>query len=363
MQIRLGLAAVFVTLAVALPATATASTGLGAFWQLNEGAGTTAKDVSGNANDGTLQGPAHVAARFGRGLRFDGVDDEVFIPRSATLEPATVTVEAWVRSSVAPGAFKHIVSQGASGCEVASYGLYSGRGGGAAFYISNGGSGGEAAISPAAPDTIWDGAWHHVAGTYDGAAVRLFVDGMQVGGGTPATIPISYGLPNANGLLGAFGGTCTLNWGGDLDEPRIWRRALTAGEIAASAAMGDAATKRLAAQVGAGQAIVYSSRFSSGDDMKISIESATGDERIKSVRIHQVLPLGAGAGCGGLVSGQCRIVLLNDGRTAKLTVTRRSLDSTVTLRVDLRSGRTLYVDVTSEQALTVEAEAEVRVST
>lgn len=32
--------------------------------------------------------------------------------------------------------------------------------------------------------SLSDGQWHHVAGVYDGAACRLFVDGHQVGGGT-----------------------------------------------------------------------------------------------------------------------------------------------------------------------------------
>ena len=45
-----------------------------------------------------------------------------------------------------------------------------------------------------APNTVWDGTWHHVAGTYDGAAVRFYVDGAQVGTGTPASGPIVYGL-------------------------------------------------------------------------------------------------------------------------------------------------------------------------
>jgi hypothetical protein len=28
---------------------------------------------------------------------------------------------------------------------------------------------------------VWDGSWHHVAGTYEGSMVRLFVDGMEIG--------------------------------------------------------------------------------------------------------------------------------------------------------------------------------------
>jgi len=77
--------------------------------------------------------------------------------------------------------------------------------------------------------------------------VRLYVDGSEVGTGSTATHPIGYGLPGVDGVLGAFGGSCVspLNYAGDLDEPRVWGRALSAVEIAASAAMGDAATMRL----------------------------------------------------------------------------------------------------------------------
>ena len=38
----------------------------------------------------------------------------------------------------------------------------------------------------AGPASVWDGKWHHVAGTFDGSTVRLYVDGVQVGTGTPA---------------------------------------------------------------------------------------------------------------------------------------------------------------------------------
>ncbi|MCA1708687.1 MAG: LamG domain-containing protein, partial [Actinobacteria bacterium] len=44
------------------------------------------------------------------------------------------------------------------------------------------------------PAGIWDGHWHAVAGTYDGAAVRLYADGIEVGSGTPATATVDYSL-------------------------------------------------------------------------------------------------------------------------------------------------------------------------
>lgn len=341
MRTRLGLIALIAAVGAAVPSSASAATNLGAFWHLNESGGAVAADSSGNANDGAVSGATPISGRFSRSLRFDGVDDLVSIPHSTTLEPTAVTVEGWVRSGTAPGPFKHIVSQRSQLCEVASYGLYTGAGG-LAFYISNGGDDpGQLAISPQAPAAIWDGAWHHVAGTYDGTAVRLYVDGAQVGTGTPATIPIGYGLPSQIGTLGAFGGgTCGLNWAGDLDEPRIWRRALSAEELAASAAMGATATMRLDEDVTSNQAIVYTSQFS-GKNIKISLESSTGTERIRDVRIRSLLGLFSGVGCGGgpLLSS-CDITLSNGGRTAQVYVTRDA-----TMRVTLASGRSFDVEV------------------
>jgi len=351
MRTRLGLTAAVVTLAAALPASASAApTDLGAYWPLDESKGAVASDASNNHNDGAISGATRISGRFARALRFDGIDDQVLIPRSSSLEPAAITVEGWVRAGASPGTFRHIASQGAYLCEVASYGLTTGSSGGLAFYVSAG-SDDALAVSPAAPATFWDGAWHHVAGTYDGATVRLYVDGAEVGTGTPASLAIVYGLPTAqDGLLGAFGGTCTgvLNYGGDLDEPRIWRRALSSQEVAASAGMGGAnPATELTEFTDASQSVVFTSSFSSGRNIKIGLESATGAERISSVRFVQLLPIGAGAGCGGgLLAGSCDITLSNGGRTAALTVTRQGLLSRgVVLRVNLASGWSFEVDV------------------
>src|SRR5204862_199198 len=119
----------------------------------------------------------------------------VRVPNSPTLEPATVTVEAWVRHLGYPGQLggpgapaqpvSYIVAKGGAwASSAASYALYSI--GGVCFYIST--SSGYHR-SPDAGPGIWDGEWHYVVGTYDGSAVRLFVDGSEVGHGTPITEP------------------------------------------------------------------------------------------------------------------------------------------------------------------------------
>jgi Concanavalin A-like lectin/glucanases superfamily len=82
------------------------------------------------------------------------------------------------------------------------------------------------------PTQVWDGNWHLVAGTYDGAMVRIFVDGAEVGTGTPATQPINYALPDHQRFyIGGYRGGCSLGFTGSIDEVRVFNRALTPAEI------------------------------------------------------------------------------------------------------------------------------------
>ena len=338
-------------LALAVPATASAApTSLGGFWHLDENKGSVVNDDSNNANDGTIDGATHITGRFSRGLAFDGVDDKVVVPRSASLEPANVTLEAWVRAPASPGTFRYIVSNSATGCLFPSYGLYTGSNGGVAFAVS-GQVFDPSAISPAAaPEAIWNGAWHHIAGTFDGATIRMYVDGVEVGSGTPRTDPIAYGMPDSTTTqFGMFGGTCSLPYAGDLDEPRVWGRAMDATEIAASAAMGGASTTTLDEFTDSSQSVAYTKSFSNGN-VTISTESATGTETIQAVRLRGLVPLTSLATCRNdllaLLNSLCDITLSNGGRTASLTVRRILLSPTVTLRVYLASGRTF--DVTAQ---------------
>lgn len=86
-------------------------------------------------------------------------------------------------------------------------------------------------LSPDADTGVWDGNWYFVAGTCDGTAVRLYVDGVEAGQGTPASIPINYALSNPKFYIGDFHGSYDLGFPGSIDEVKVFNRALTAAEI------------------------------------------------------------------------------------------------------------------------------------
>jgi Concanavalin A-like lectin/glucanases superfamily len=233
-------AALVVTLAAALPPAAGAD-GLAGQWRFDEASGQTAIDDGPFGLDGRIGSsagpdaadPERVPGLSGGALRFDGATF-VRLPGAAELAPAAITVEAVVRGDGSPGQFRYIISHGASGCDAASYGLYTGAAGGMAFYVFDGR---RYVVTPtAAPEDVWDGRWHHVAGVFDGREVRLAVDGRPVGDPTPAALRIAYALTSTDGYFGTYQGSCALPLRGDVDLVRIWNEALTPGSVAGLAA-------------------------------------------------------------------------------------------------------------------------------
>ncbi|MBN2458860.1 LamG domain-containing protein [Candidatus Woesearchaeota archaeon] len=225
---KIVLIATIMTLLVAFQVAAL-PTGLVGWWQLDQNA----EDSSDNNFDGTLIGTENYEERAGFGYAhlFDGAT-YFQIPRDPLLEPQNIiSVEAWVKRDGSPGAYKHIVAKGSIGCGSSSYAFYTGGSGGLSFYVTTAGY----KLSPSvAPAAIWDNEWHHIAGTYDGAYVRLYVDGVEVGTGTSATGNIVY--PVEDLYFGRFnemcGGYNYFQYSGYLDDVRIWNIALTADQLA-----------------------------------------------------------------------------------------------------------------------------------
>ncbi len=198
--------------------------GLVGAWSFDEPSGPTVADASGRANPGTISGATrNVAGRFGGALTFDGVNDMVTVSDAASLDLTTgMTLEAWVNPSALGSAWRTAMLKEGGGL---SYALYAHDGAGhSAGYIDQGTD--RDVVSPAALPL---NAWSHLAVSYDGGTMRLYVNGAQV-----ATRAQTGAIVASTGPL-RFGGNSV--WGewfaGRLDELRVYNRALTAAEVAA----------------------------------------------------------------------------------------------------------------------------------
>jgi glucose/arabinose dehydrogenase/PKD repeat protein len=210
---------------VVAAAPAHAATGLVAAYGFNEGSGTAVTDASGTNNGGATSGTAWAAGgRFGSALSFNGASSSVTIPDSTSLDLSTgMTLEAWVSPTALGGAWRTAVfKQTGSGMV---YALYANDGGARPTGQVNILGEQNAAGTAAQPLN----AWTHLATTYDGAALKLFVNGTQV-----ASKAQTGAIPASTGPLRIGGNSI---WGeyfaGLIDEVRVYSRALTAGEIQA----------------------------------------------------------------------------------------------------------------------------------
>jgi hypothetical protein len=230
-------------LATALMAPASASAGvldsLSGWWPMYEGSGQTIHDLSGRGNHGQLGSTAGADANdptwirgflFSSALRFDG-NDFVRIPDSPALRTPQLTVSSWVRATQSPGNYKYILGKGANGCNGGSYGLYTSYNGGLRFYVTdtNGETRWSGDIDAA---SIWNGKWHHVAGTWDGSGAKLFVDGKLTYSTAGAPGAIDYSMPTSGSTgVGGYLGTCDLYYTGDIDDVAVFSQALPVDQI------------------------------------------------------------------------------------------------------------------------------------
>ena len=193
-----------------------------------------ANDYSGNNNNGTLNGPVSVADRFGNpnsAYYFDGVNDEVTINNSSTLNPTSgISICAWYKSiSFSGNGFSPIFTKGYTSHSEPYYQYKLGVNGtsyNSKFSFAVSVNGIRQQISSAA-NSWTPGNWYFLVGTYDGSTVKLYVDGI-LASSSAVTGTLSAFATNIK-----FGNNTTANdyINGTIDDTRIYDRALTPAEI------------------------------------------------------------------------------------------------------------------------------------
>ena len=161
-----------------------------------------------------------------RALQADSRNIYATVADAPALNPTSaITVEAWVYKDPSAGTWSSVLGKSTSTSWNDGYGLAIFPDGKLHFFV------GTYSVGNAGAD-IAASTWTHVAGTWDGSTVRLYVNGVLANetayAGPPAvtSAPLSIG----NGAGGTY------NWRGQIDEVRIWNTARTAAQITADAA-------------------------------------------------------------------------------------------------------------------------------
>jgi hypothetical protein len=185
----------------------------------NEATGSRAQDVSGHKAVGNLVGNTTWSpALFGASLKFDGSGDYVSFAAKDWMVPGKVTVLAWANPVAIEEASRYVLSKGASyvldAMRAVSGWDYP------HFYISG--------YRATSSKKMTAGVFGQLVGTYDGAVIRIYLNGEETGSKDYAG---GIGSSSENLYVGVDKTTAG-GFNGCISHVMIWSRALSAAEIA-----------------------------------------------------------------------------------------------------------------------------------
>ena len=199
-----------------------------AHWKLDEGSGLIAHDSApGGLHDGILTTnarPTWQGGKISRSLFFNGSGSYVSCGNASVFDLANqITVAAWVNIATVPAYWAGIATHGDSSWRLSNFENLR------KFHF--------AVTSPAmganwinGSTEVSAGEWHYVCGMYDGANIRLYVDGVE-----DPNSPVAYtgGITTSTDEVWIGGNSEMPERGfyGLIDEVAIWDRALSYEQI------------------------------------------------------------------------------------------------------------------------------------
>jgi len=218
-------------------------TGLVAYYKCDSATGTTLPDSSGNGNNGTLvssgaTGYTFSAGMVGNALTLSGAGQGyVSIPPTVFANATDITIATWVYVTTSQN-WQNVLDVGINArlANNTSTGtIYMNlvpKNGGTnlAFAITSNGFNNEQTLTTTALPT---GAWKHVAVVLTTGRAILYVNGAQVVASTAVTLrPADLGAIDY-AFIGKSQFSADPYFDGSIDEIRVYRRALSAAEVAA----------------------------------------------------------------------------------------------------------------------------------
>jgi hypothetical protein len=220
--------------------TVTLTTGLVGYWTF-DGSNTnwrtnTTADSSGQGNTGTLVAmsttTSPVPGKIGGALKFNGTNNSINVPNSVSLQLTNaITISAWIYGKnnwTHPIEGSTIVAKrDFTGSNLINYDFEVNTGGFLQFLSAD-----SSIFSTDNTTSLSIGKWYFVSVTYDSSNVRFYVNGTQVSSFAQTAAMAS------NTTLVSIGRTIrphNSNFGefqGNLDDVRIYNRALSAQEVA-----------------------------------------------------------------------------------------------------------------------------------
>jgi hypothetical protein len=206
--------------------------GLVGWWPFNGNA----NDESGNGNNGAVLGATLSPDRFGtlnKAYSFDGINDRVKIPFSLSFNTDTGSVSLWMNSAQLPSlndpqdclfgkgwGYPQLVFRNDSKAYI---------------QIANSTS---SFPSVGTQSNISLNVWKHILAVYEGASLKIYIDGVLNNSQILSPMPNYYSFCNSEFWIGGFRhqNSCMPNdsvqfFHGKIDDIGFWNRALSQQEI------------------------------------------------------------------------------------------------------------------------------------
>lgn len=200
---------------------------LQAYYPLDEDSGSTAYDHSGNGNDATITGATLGATGLlgTTACSFDGTDDYVSTP--IEVNPSGFTVSVWASPDSVNTESERVICEDTSG-SAGSWVLFSRFQSSAddiwQFRVRDGTNG---VWVDANGSTVTTG-YIHLCAVFDGTSIELYEDGVLTGSNS---LSGSMNTDSSTVAMGADSGGGTDFWAGDMDNVRVYDRALAPSEV------------------------------------------------------------------------------------------------------------------------------------